>query len=359
MKQIAYIMAGGVGKRFWPVSRRSTPKQYQSIAGGYSLLYETVERIKELLPLSNIFIGTTVEQKEKVISQLKDFKESNLILEPESRNTAPCIALAVAKIKKHFPKAIMAVLPVDHRIFEKKKFLSTLNKAMLWASNSPNIVTLGILPYKPATGYGYMQIEEKVGEINETFVYKVNRFIEKPSFDLAVEFVRSGKYFWNSGIFIFSIETIWEAFKTALPSVFKGMEIIYSALETAAEEETIKQEFSKFPIISIDFGVMEKINNIVMLPGDFGWYDIGSWATLEELWEKDANGNVTTGDFFPYETSDCIIKSEKGLVATVGVKDLIIISTEDITLVCNKQKSEDIKKLVEMLEKDKNLKKYL
>jgi len=344
-KLYAVILAGGAGERFWPVSRIKNPKYAMHITGPKSIIEQTVDRVQGLIPNRNILIVTTKEQIALVRKKLKGMGARNFLIEPCPRDTAAAIGLAAAYIRKRNPKATIVVLPADHYIMNKKGFQSTVEKAIK-AADKGYLVTIGIKPTYPATGYGYIRIKDKGLRIKGATFYKVEKFIEKPNRRTAEKFIKSNKFFWNSGMFIWKVDTILDSIKKHMPRLYKVL--IRSG-----------KDYKKLKKISIDYGVMEKSRSKAMVKAKFDWIDLGSWISLAKVCKKDKSGNVAKGRSINCDTKgSVIISSQKHLVATTGVKNLVIVHTKDATLVADKNKSQDIKRLVALIRK-KGLKQYL
>lgn len=341
-------MAGGVGSRFWPLSKSSSPKQFIDILGtGKTLLRQTFERFQTLCPNENYYVVTNIEYKDKVLSQLPELKENQVLLEPMRRNTAPCIAYANYHIKLKNPNANIVVAPSDHLILKEKAFLKVIENGIEFVSKNDALLTLGIKPHRPDTGYGYIQIDNKAKKTKSN-ITKVKTFTEKPDLDLAKFFLESGEFYWNSGLFIWSLNSINNAFNTHLPdinSLFKEGQDYYNTKE---EDEYIEKIYSKCKNISIDFGVMEKADNVYVLCSDFGWSDLGTWGSLYEHCNKDEEKNAVTGDnVMIYDTENCIVNVPNDkLVVLQGLDDYIVVESDNILLVCKKESEQKIKQIV-------------
>ncbi|MBR2283874.1 MAG: mannose-1-phosphate guanylyltransferase [Ruminococcus sp.] len=351
-KICAVIMAGGRGERFWPKSRNSCPKQFLSLTSdGATMIQKTVRRLSPLVSPDDVFIVTNAAYKELVLDQLPDIPEENILAEPCARNTAPCIALAAAVIEKKYGEAVMIVLPSDHLIGYEDIFVNTLKKAVKKARAGRNLVTVGITPTYPETGYGYIEI--KVSESEET-AYSVNRFVEKPDLATAKKYYSSGKYLWNSGMFVWKVSSIMSAFEQLMPEVYEGAERIGAAYGTDSYTTVLIDEYEKFPSESVDFGIMEKAGDIYTIPGSFGWDDVGSWLALERINETDDGSNFMSGDVISVDTKRTTVCAEGGrLVAAVGLRDLIVVDTGDAVLVCSKNSTQDVKKVIAELKAKK------
>ncbi|RKD32266.1 mannose-1-phosphate guanylyltransferase [Thermohalobacter berrensis] len=347
----AVIMAGGKGERFWPKSRKKQPKQLLKLTNDDKTMIQlTVDRIEKLVDSNNIFIATVEDYAHPINSQLPQVPKQNILVEPMGKNTAACIGLAAVHIAKKDPDAVMLVLPSDHLIKNNEKFIDVLKTAKEVAEQGENLVTIGIRPQYPETGYGYINFEEKIDSINGNDVLKVNRFVEKPDKETAKKYLESGKYLWNSGMFAWKVSTILKCMEMYMPELYKGLMKIKEAIGTDKEEEVLCSEYSKFESISIDYGIMEKAESIFVIPGDFGWDDVGSWTSLERINNPDKEGNVVKGDnVITLDTKKCIIEGSNKLIATIGVEDLVIVDTDDATLICSKEKSQQVKNLLKKI----------
>lgn len=347
MKKTVLIMAGGRGERFWPKSRKSLPKQFLSLTDdGKTMIQLTVERVLPLVDMQDIYISTNRDYKELVRQQLPEIPEENILCEPVGKNTAPCIGLGAVHMAKKFGDAMMMVLPSDHLIKYTSIFVNTLNDACEVALQGPNLVTLGITPDSPETGYGYIKFlpDQTLGR-----AFAVDRFVEKPNLETAKEYVASEQYFWNSGMFIWKVSTILDCLKKFLPETYAGLCRIGEAIGTPEQEEVLEKEFCVFQSESIDYGVMEKAEHIYSLTGAFGWDDVGSWLAVGRIRASNEFGNVISGNVVTVDTKNSIIQGEKKLIAAVGLNDLIVVDTEDALLICKKDSAGDIKKVLENL----------
>ena len=347
MKKTALIMAGGRGERFWPKSRVNMPKQFLSLTGdGKTMIQLTVERMLPLVAIEDIYIATNRNYKELMREQLPDLPEENILCEPVSRNTAPCIGLGAVHIKKRYDDAVMYVLPSDHLITYPQIFLRTLNEATAVAEQGDNLVTIGITPTHPETGYGYIKFDpdKMLGA-----AFSVDRFVEKPNLETARGYMQSQQYLWNSGMFIWKVSTILGKMKEYTPETYDGLARIFDAIGTSEQDNVLEKEFRAFRKESIDYAVMEKARDIYILSGSFGWDDVGSWLALERMQQRNEFGNIVNGNVVSIDTKNTIIQSGKKLIATVGIEDLVIIDTDDATLVCAKNSTGDIKKVIENL----------
>lgn len=347
MEITALIMAGGRGERFWPKSRKRLPKQFLSLTDdGKTMIQLTVERISPLIQLSNIYISTNKEYKCLVLKQLPNIPEENIICEPVSRNTAPCIGLGAMHISNKFEDAIMVVLPSDHLIKYNGMFISALKDSCDIAKENNNLVTIGITPDYPETGYGYIKFNPKI--INGR-AFGVDQFVEKPSLDLAKEYLSSEEYLWNSGIFVWKVSSILKNFKLYLSDIYESLLEIQNSIFTDDYEDMLAKKFNSFTSVSIDYGIMEKAEHIYILPCTFGWDDVGSWLAVERIRKTNEFGNIINGNIITINTQNCIIEGGNKLIATVGLEDLVIIDSSDAILICDKSHTGDIKKVLENL----------
>ncbi len=350
------IMAGGVGARFWPMSTTNRPKQFIDILGvGKTLIQMTFNRFTNICPAENIYIVTNEIYREQVLQQLPMIKETQVLCEPARRNTAPCIAYANHVIKQQNPEAIIVVAPSDHVILNEAVFTRNVLDAMKVASQKPWLITLGIVPSRPDTGYGYIQYLEGsvIAEVPE--LRKVKTFTEKPNHNLAVSFLESGDFLWNAGIFIWSLETISQAFDRFLPEVddlFKEGAGLYSGPK---EAEFIRQTYAVCRNISIDYGIMEKADNVHVMSVDFGWSDLGTWGSLYETRPKDQNNNSVIGNnVLTYDSTGCVVNMPKDkLVVLQGLTDYIVVEEDNALLVCRKQDEQQIRQFVNDIKVDK------
>lgn len=352
------IMAGGKGERFWPKSRTNLPKQFLNISGNKSMIQQSIARLEKMMDISQIFVVTNELYAELIKAQIPHLPPENIIIEPIGRNTAPCIGLASILIEERFPDSTMIVIPSDHIIENEEGFIKILKTAVEVAQDNSNLVTLGIQPTYPETGYGYIESTNQVQQINELDVHKVNKFVEKPNLETAQSYLESGNFFWNSGIFVWKTGTIRSYIKNLMPEMHDILETMKAVLDSEDRDSIIRAEFIKMPDQSIDYGIMEKVDNIYVIPCVFGWDDVGSWTALERISDLDDNGNVIKGNILNLDTKRCIIESNGKLIATLGIEDLIIVDTEDVTLICTKDKAQEVKLLLKELRMQK-LEQYL
>ncbi len=357
----AVIMAGGSGTRFWPRSTRDRPKQFLNIFGERTMLQETVDRIAGLVPPERVWVITNERYTGLVEEQLPEVPESNIIGEPVARNTAPCVASAAALLSEGDPEATMLVLPADHRIARPDAFRSVIEAAAEKAEEEV-LVTIGIEPDRPETGYGYIEYFDDPGEENEGHpVKKVVQFREKPDRETARKFIEAGTFLWNSGMFIWKASTIIGQFEQHLPQIYGQIEKLLPAVGTGREKEAINDFYEGCPSISIDYGIMENADSVYVVPGDFGWNDVGSWRAVYDLREKDEQGNVVQSEQAVLEASrNNLIHSESGkMIALVGVDNLAIVETDDAILVCNLDEAQGVKQVVGKLREKDETKRFL
>ncbi|MGQ9644433.1 MAG: mannose-1-phosphate guanylyltransferase [Ignavibacterium sp.] len=350
MNIYAVIMAGGVGSRFWPRSKKALPKQLIKIFGEHTMIQATVNRIDDLIDRKRIFIITNELQAPEVKNQLKDIPEENIIVEPFGRNTAAAIGLASVIIKAKDPDAVTIVLPADHIIKEEEIFRNTLHNAAKFAYEKKALVTIGIHPTRPETGYGYIQINDKKVQDN---IYKVLTFAEKPNYATAVRFLESGDFLWNSGMFIWRVDTILEEIRTYMPDLYEGLLEIEKHLDKKDFHDVLVNTYGQMKKISIDYGIMEKSTKVYLTKGFFTWSDVGSWEEVYQLSEKDSNGNAVIGKVYTDGVIDSYIYSPDKFTAVIGVDNLIIINHDDTLLVCRRDKAQDVKNIVEYLKMNK------
>jgi len=342
-------MAGGVGSRFWPLSKQKKPKQFLDILGtGRTLLQMTFDRFNQICPTENIYIVTSSDYNEIVKEQLPELNQSQILLEPVRRNTAPCIAYANYKILNHNPEANIVTAPSDHLILKVDEFIKVIEEGLEFVSNKDALLTLGIKPGRPETGYGYIQVNDNNPLQENKQIFKVKTFTEKPNKELAKVFYESGEFFWNAGIFIWSLKSIKQAFETFLPEVNDLFKEGLDVYDTDKENEFISKTYFECKNISIDIGIMEKADNVYVYCSDFGWADLGTWGSLHENIEKDKDNNSIRGDnVFAYNLTNCIVKMpEEKLVVLQGLQDYIVVESDNVLLVCKKEDEQEIKQYV-------------
>lgn len=344
----AVIMAGGKGERFWPKSRMRCPKQFLSLTDdGETMLQKTVKRISGLVSPEHIFIVTNAEYTQLVREQLPDIPAENLLAEPAPRNTAPCLALAAAVISKRCANSTMIVLPADHLIRHEEICTDVLARSAAAAEETDALVTIGITPTYPETGYGYIAFSRAENLPNG--VYQTDSFKEKPDIETARSYVNSGNYLWNSGMFVWKTDVFLNAMKQYLPEAYEIAAEIQAACDTPDFEAVLQKRFPDMPSISVDFGILEKAERICTIPGSFGWDDVGSWPALRRVAKTDTNGNYRDGDILTVGTKNCVFSGGKKLIAAVGLENIVVVDTEDALLVCDMDAAQNIKKITEML----------
>ena len=339
------IMGGGIGSRFWPFSRKTMPKQFLDFFGtGRSLLQQTFDRFNKIIPTENILIVTNAIYADLVKEQLPELDSKQILLEPARRNTAPCIAWASYHIRSLNPDANIVVAPSDHLILKEGEFLAAIEKGLDFVSKSDKLLTLGIKPNRPETGYGYIQIAEQEGDN----FYKVKTFTEKPELELAKVFVESGEFYWNSGLFMWNVNTIIKAGEALRPELASKQAPGKDVYGTPEEKAFIEENFPACPNVSIDFGIMEKADNVYVSLGDFGWSDLGTWGSLYDLSPKDEQGNVTLKcDSMIYNSNNNIVVLPKGKLAVIeGLEGFLVAESDNVLLICKKDEEHAIRKYV-------------
>ena len=355
MKIYAVIMAGGVGSRFWPRSKEKSPKQLLKIFGDNSMIQDTVCRLKDIVEYEDILIITNKMQQPEIKKQLPEIPAENIIEEPFGRNTAACIGLASIMVKSKQEDAVMIVLPADHIIKNLEEFHKTLKNAAEFAYESQGLVTIGIPPTRPETGYGYIQIDET--EVRKN-IFKVYTFAEKPNYATAVRFLESGDFFWNSGMFIWRADSIINEIKMYMPDLYEGLQTISSSINTEQFEKILGIVYGQLKNISIDYGIMEKSQKVYLTKGNFPWSDVGSWEEVYHLTPKDNDGNAKVGNIFTEMTADSYIYSPNKFASIIGVDNVIVINTDEALLVCRRDLSQEVKKVIDHLKINK-MKEYL
>jgi mannose-1-phosphate guanylyltransferase len=350
MNLYAVIMAGGVGSRFWPRSKKKTPKQLLKIFGEFTMIQETVKRLEGIVKNENIYVITNKIQKTGVLTQLSQLPVKNIIEEPFGRNTAACIGLASVLIEKQDSDAVTLVLPADHIINGEKEFHDTLLKAAEFANEERGLVTIGIPPSKPETGYGYIQVDEM--QVTDG-VFKVLTFAEKPNYSTAIRFIESGDFFWNSGMFIQRADVILDEMKLHMPELHEGLMKIKNAIGTKKYMEVLTNVYGRLKKISIDYGIMEKSKKVYLTKGNFKWSDVGSWEAVYELSDKDENQNTKVGKVYTESSINSFIYSPEKFVALIGVENLIVINNDDSLLICRRDKAQDVKNVIDYLKINK------
>ena len=351
MKTYGVIMAGGGGTRFWPLSRQATPKQLLNLSGKDLMVNEAIDRLAKTAASEDIFIVTNEAQVAKMLKATKGrVKRNHILSEPSARNTAACVGYAAMEIVKKYGDGIMVITPSDAYINNEEEFTRVLGVAVKAAQEKDALVTVGITPTFAATGYGYIKFQKSADE-----VLKVLEFKEKPDEATAKKYVESGEYAWNSGMFIWKASTILKNFEKFLPGIYKDLCKIGEAMKTDDEYNVIDKIYPKIESISFDYGIMEKAGDVYVVPGEFGWNDVGSFDMMGVLHEADSDGNIKIGDQINVDTKNCITYSSGRLIATIGLENVVVIETEDAVLVCDKNKVQDVKKVVEQLKKDRRI----
>lgn len=343
-------MAGGVGSRFWPGSREARPKQFLDMLGvGKSLLRLTFERFLPICPASNIFIVTNAAYKDLIKSQLPEIDDNQILCEPSRNNTGPCVAYTAFKLAALDPKANFVIAPSDHIVLKEQVFLEKISQALDFASKNDALVTLGLQPSRPDTGYGYIQF----GAEATAGVRKVQRFTEKPDADTARQFIESGEYLWNAGIFIWNVQTVLKAYQNLAPEIHSILAEGQAVYNTAGEQDFINRRYPDTPNISVDFAIMEGASNVYTVPADFGWSDLGTWASLHQECPRDENDNVLQGDFIiALDVDNCLVRAPQGkLVVLKDVSDYIIVDEPDVLLIYPKSKEQEIKQVTALVKK--------
>ena len=353
----ALIMAGGEGKRFWPLSSPNKPKQFLSLTGEKSLVRQTVDRVLPLIPIEKVFIVTVARYAEETLRHIPELPESNLVLEPEGKNTAPCIAYGTLRIKDSAGDPVVVVLPADHAVGDDEGFRSVLGFAGATASldigdGKYPLITLGVRPTTPETGYGYIKSSQKaVSSAGAFSAYKVERFTEKPDLTTAQGFIKEGGYYWNSGVFVWKASSILTEFLSILPDWHKHFDEISENIGKPSEDAAVSSFYKGIEPGSIDKLIMEHSVNTVVIPVDFPWSDVGSWKALDEFMRKDGDENVIRGKAVTVDTSGCLVFGSERVIALVGVKDIVVVDSGDGILILDKEKSQDVKKVAEELSK--------
>jgi mannose-1-phosphate guanylyltransferase len=352
------VMAGGSGTRFWPRSRETRPKQFLPILGKESLIRATLDRFRFIIGPEQTYIISKRSQEQEIRLLNADIPAENILFEPVGKDTAPCIGLAAIHIQRRDPDGLMVVTPSDHVVRNEELFQATILAAAELAEETRGMITIGIKPDRPATGYGYIQIEGDRGPIRGVETCRIKTFAEKPDLATAKSFLASGDYFWNSGIFVFRVSTYLDQLEELLPEIHEGLMEIQGRIGRPDYEETLRRIYQQIRGISIDFGVMEKAKDVFMVRGGFEWNDLGSWEQVYKLSAKDENKNACAGETLLLDTTGSYIHSENGLVAVLGLKDVVVVQEKDVTLICRMDRTEDLKKLVEKL-RNKKLTQYL
>lgn len=354
----AVIMAGGRGTRFWPRSRTTMPKQVLNVVGDNTMIQDTLYRLADIVPPENVYVVTSRALKEVIENQLPEVPKDQIVAEPRGRNTAPCIALAAGLIAKKDPDAIMLIMTSDHLVKNVDRFVEDLAFASSVADNMDKLVTFGIRPEKPETGFGYIQVGAELTRDAHGSANNVLRFVEKPDEETAERFFKSGDYLINSGMFAWKLSTIVEEFQKHLPDLAEGLAEIRNAAGTPDEQAVIEKVFPTMTAISIDYGILEQSSRVVVVPAGFDWNDLGSWSAAYDVRDKNEEGNVIIGNCVTLDAKSCYLRSEDKLVAVLGVEDMVVVETKDAILVCKRGSGQHVGKLVDII-KEKGLDQYL
>ncbi len=356
-EMFAVIMAGGGGTRLWPKSRENYPKQMHALAGDKALVEDTVDRLGEIVGDQNVYIITNTHHAE-LIRNLIPACCRRVLIDPFRRDTAPCVGLAAIYLSRVDPNAVMGIFAADHYIGNQEEFARIVRVGGKLAE-AGHVVTIGIMPTGPETGYGYIEMDRPFQTVDGLDVHYARRFAEKPDLPTAREYYDSGRYFWNSGMFVWSIPTILRLFEEHLPDVYQRLLLIRDAIGTESEHEVLHREYEQMQRISVDYGIMEKLSDILVIPGDFGWNDVGSWTTVYELSAHDSSGNSVKGRHIGIDTrGSLIIGPDDKVIATIGLDDFIVVDTDGALLICPRDRAQDVKKVVDSL-KGLKLEEYL
>ena len=354
MNKFGVVMAGGGGTRFWPLSRKERPKQLLNLSGKDLMVNETLDRLAKSIDRDNLFIVTNVTQAKLMAEETTGkMNPEHILSKPAARNTAACIGYAAMEIVKKHDDGVMVIVPSDHFIKDETEFTAIINAAIETAEKTDALVTIGINPSFPATGYGYIKAKAdsvtEIGDANHKCYSQVEEFVEKPDLETAKKYLAEGGYSWNSGMFIWKASTILSYMEKLLPDVYACLEKIGDAMNTADEKKVIEEVYPVIPKISIDYGIMERADNVLVISGEFGWNDIGSLDMLNIMKGADENGNVAYGEQLLLDTKDCIVYGNDKMIATIGLSDMIIVQTADALLICPKDRAQDVKTVVETL----------
>lgn len=350
----ALILAGGKGTRLYPLSRIKNPKQFLKVINNKSFLRNTVDRIKPIVNSDNIYVVTNEDYLDKIYEELPEIKKENIFAEPLNKETATCIGLSAIKLLKRDNDAVMLVLPSDHYIENQKFFIDSLKQAVELVQRRRGLATIGIPPTRPETGYGYIEMGEKV---QGTDFYKVERFMEKPNLEVAKDLIMKGTYLWNSGIFVWRADVFLREMEKYLPKMYKSMMNMYEMLGTDKEESVIRNEYELIDGISVDFGIMQKTRKAYVIKSNFFWDDIGSFTSLSRFLKKEEDNSIS-GNTYLKDSENCTVFGNKRLIIGFGIKDLVVVDSGDVILIMNKEKDQEMKHLVSTIKEDKSLKEF-
>ena len=350
MNLYAIILAGGSGTRFWPVSRVHVPKQFLVLQGTQSLLQTTAQRISPLIPPQRLYVVTAAHLQAQTVAQLPEVPAANILSEPVGRNTAAAVGLAAWHLMSVDPEALMVVLPADHAIPDAAAFCATLQQAAVAAQHANVLMTIGVQPTHPATGYGYIKVGDSLAIPAAPLARQVTQFTEKPQAEVAAQFVASGAYLWNCGIFVWRVATIVEELSTHMPDLWQRLVAYTQATQAGVDAEMLQASYAQLPNVPIDIGVLEKSARVGVLPVTWAWSDVGSWRALTDLHPQDSAGNIVVGQHIGRDSTGLIVYSPELLVATIGVADLIIVQTDDVLLICPKDRDQEVREIVQFLQ---------
>ncbi len=344
------IMAGGRGERFWPLSTKDIPKPFVRLFGDKTMIQMTIDRVLELVPKERVFVVLGGEHEQVARRQLPDLGEDQFIVEPTGRDTAPCIGLAATLLYRRDPEGVMIALPADHYIPDTGAFVRTVSRAVEWARRGDYLVTVGISPTRPDVGYGYIRAGEKMIDIDGSCC-KVDRFVEKPDLERALQYLSEGIYYWNAGMFIWRTRTVLDALKKHMGDLYRGLKEIDRAT-SAGDLRAVAEIFTGFDRVSIDYGLMEKADNVLMVKADFAWDDVGTWGSLRRVMELDGNGNYRSGRTICVDTKDCVVCAQDVPIGVVGVTNLIIVASGGGVLVCDGRRDQETRQIARMFDEE-------
>jgi mannose-1-phosphate guanylyltransferase len=354
------IMAGGKGTRLWPMSRNSKPKQLQNLIGKNTMIQDTFNRVKKIVPIENIYISTNKRYEKIIKKQLSKIKKQNFIIEPAAKNTAPAIGLVASIIGKRNKDSVVTTVASDHVVTKEKNFIDSIKACQNHVRKYPSMIgTVGIMPTVPHICYGYIQKEKQIGKLKNVYLFKVKKFVEKPDKKTAEKYLKSGDFFWNASYFTFSALEILDYFKKYETKIYKNLKLIFGAVDTKQQDNVINNSFKNMPELAFDY-LVEKLNNVFVVPTDLGWDDIGSWEAIKNIISSGEIGVVVErGNHLGIDNHDSLIYAQDKLVCTIGLNNLVVVDTDDVLFVCNKSRSQDVKKMIEKLQNNKKYHKYL